>query len=82
MQDKSTGNGITTMGTWTASKSMGKCRHGRQAKVWENAGMEGKQKYGKMQENDVQENGKKLGSSVETIIKTQEMRAKAWENAG
>ena len=44
--------------------------------------MEGKQKYGKMQENDVQENGKKLGSSVETIIKTQEMRAKAWENAG
>ena len=28
------------------------------------------------------ENGKKLGSSVEHIIKTQEMRARAWENAG
>ena len=26
------------MQAWKASKSMGKCRHGRQTKVWENAG--------------------------------------------
>ena len=57
--------------------------------------MDGKQKYGKMHAWKANksmgkyrkmtyngENGKKLGSSVEHIIKTQEMRAKAWENAG
>ena len=26
------------MQAWKASKNMGKCRHGRQTKVWENAG--------------------------------------------
>ena len=57
--------------------------------------MDGKQKYGKMHAWKANksmgkcrnmmyngENGKKLGSSVEHSIKTQEMRARAWENAG
>ena len=73
------------VGRGNESKSMEK-NHGN---------MDGKQKYGKMQAWKANksmgkcrkmtyngENGKKLGSSVENIIKTQEMRAKAWENAG
>ena len=69
----------------------------RNHRKWYNnhGNMDGKQKYGKMQAWKANksmgkcrkmtyngENGKKLGSSVENIIKTQEMRAKAWENAG
>ena len=57
--------------------------------------MDGKQKYGKMHAWKANksmgkcrnrmyngDNVKKLGSSVEHILKTQEMRARAWENAG
>ena len=57
--------------------------------------MDGKQKCGKMHAWKANksmgkcrnmmyngENGTKLGSSVENILKTQEMRARAWENAG
>ena len=68
----------------------------RKHRKWYNnhGNMDGKQKYGKMQAWKASksmgkcrkmtykgENGKKLGS-VEHSIKTQEMRAKAWENAG
>ena len=69
----------------------------RRYRKWYNndGNMDGKQKYGKMHSWKANksmgkcrnmtyngENGKKLGSSVENTIKTQEMRAKAWENAG
>ena len=69
----------------------------RKHRKWYNnhGNMDGKQKYGKMQAWKANksmgkcrkmtyngENGTKLGSSVEHSIKTQEMRANAWENAG